>query len=370
MTHASTVTVDQMRGKLLSLDDVRNRLAATEPIDSLTFDNTTDVRFRLNPGWNHGAESRQGTEVIDASVSVNGTEVQLTQDALFEAMSLIRLPKGFASDTPPELVEPLLNYWFRSGFGEEKAHKLMSVNGVGGAIVRASIKPYSNVLLVEKILDGIEAKYGQGEVLVDYKFSHTMAGTHARFIIPEYRRDIENSGTENDTWSVGVDFRNSLIGKGQTSIKGYQFRWWCTNGSIDVANEVEPWSRRGQAGQSEEVYEWAREAVDEVLGGLEGSLDSIQAMTSINLQGHTVDVLEDYFDKYKIPRNLQGTITDALVDEDTLTMYSLMQAFTQVANDSDMDPDQVSRLMRVGGDIAASSNDRCDSCHRGFRHRH
>jgi len=46
----------------------------------------------------------------------------------------------------------------------------------------------------------------------------------------------------------------------------------------------------------------------------------------------------------------------------------LMQAFTQAANDTDMNPDQAARLMRVGGDIAASSNDRCDSCHRGFRH--
>lgn len=368
MVHASSVTVEEMRPKLLTLDAARERLATTEPLGSLEFDNTSDVKFRLMPGWNHGAESRKGTDVIDASVSVNGTEVPLTQDALYEAMSRIRLSKGIGTDTPPEFIEPLLNYWFRSGFGDNKAHKIMTVNGVGGAIVRASVKPYSNLLLMDKIIEGIQAKYGDGEILVDYKLDHSVENTHLRFVIPEYVRNIENSGTADDSWSIGIDFRNSLIGKGQTAIKGYQFRWWCTNGSIDVANEIEPWSRRGQAGQSDEVYEWARQAVDDVLGGLEGSLDSIQAMTDMTLTGHTVDVLDDYFEKYKIPKPLRDTITDTLVDESTLTMYSLMQAFTQTANDSNMDPEQAARLMYIGGDIAASSDNRCGACQRGFRH--
>jgi hypothetical protein len=61
-------------------------------------------------------------------------------------------------------------------------------------------------------------------------------------------------------------------------------------------------------------------------------------------------------------------ITDALVDESTLTMYSLMQAFTQVANDPSMEPEQVSRLMKIGGSIAATAGHRCKACQRGFRH--
>lgn len=368
MVHASSVTVDKMRPKLLTLDQARERLAQTEPLSTYQFDSGSDVKFRLNDGWNHGAESRKGTDVVDATVSVNGTELALTQDALNEAFALVRLPKGLAADTPPSLVEPLLNYWFRSGFGEEKAHKVLAVDGVGSAITRASVQPYSNLDLTERILSGIEAKYGEGEVLVDYKFTHDLERTYMRFVIPEYRRDIVNSGTDNDTWSVGIDFRNSLIGKEQTSISGYLFRWWCTNGAVDTLNDAGVWSRRGAAGRSDEVYEWARQAVDDVLGGLEGSLDLVQNMTEMNLQGHTVDVLNDYFDKYKIPTSMQSAITDALVDEDTLTMYSLMQAFTQVANDSSLKPQHAARLMRVGGDIAASSNDRCESCHRGFRH--
>jgi hypothetical protein len=368
VVHSTSVTVDAMRGKLLTLDDVRERVGSTEPLATYPFDATTDVRFRLNPGWNHGADTRKETDVVDALVSVGGSELQLTQGALYEAMGLMGMPKGMGTEFPPELVEPMLNYWFRGGAGDDKSYKVLSTNNRAAAITRASVKPYSNLELIDRVLQGIEAKYGEGEVLVDYKFTHNLERTHARFIVPEYRRDIVNSGTDNDTWSVGIDFRNSLIGKEQTAISGYLFRWWCTNGAIDTLNDAGTWSRRGQAGQSEEVYEWARDAVDEVLGGLESSLDLIQNMTEMNLQGHTVDVLDDYFTKYKVPTKMQDVITSALVDEDTLTMYSLMQAFTQAANDTDMDPKQAARLMRVGGDIAAGANNRCDSCYRSINH--
>jgi hypothetical protein len=368
VVHASSVTVDAMRGKLLTLADARERLAATEPLATMEFDNSSDVRFRLNDGWAHGAKSRQGNELVDAAVSINGQEVQLTQDALYEAMGIIHLPAGIGSDTPPEYIEPLLNYWFRNGFGEEKRHKLLTVNGVGAAVVRASLKPYSNLELSQRVVDGIAAKYGEGEVLVDYKFTHDLEKTHMRFIVPEYRRDIVNTGTDNDTWSVGIDFRNSLIGKGQTSISGYLFRWWCTNGAQDILNDAGTWSRRGQAGQSDDVYDWAREAVDEVLGGLESSLDLVQEMTSMNIEGHTSTVLDDYYEKYKIKPDLQNVITNAMVDEDNLTLYSVMQAFTQAANTTDMDHAMSARIMRIGGDIMAGANNRCDSCQRGFRH--
>lgn len=368
MVHSTYVTVDAMRDKLLTLDEVREKLGSTEPLATYPFDADTDIRFRLNPGWNHGASTRKETDVIDAAVSVAGSELQLTQGALYEAMSLMGMPKGLGTDFPPDLVEPMLNYWFRGGCGENKAYKVLSTSSLAAAVTRASVKPYSNLELTEKILDGIQAKYGEGEVLVDYKFIHNLERTHIRFIVPEYCRDIVNSGTDNDTWSVGIDFRNSLIGKEQTSISGYLFRWWCTNGAIDTLNDAGTWSRRGQAGQTDEVYEWAREAVDEVLGGLESSLDLIQNMTSMNLQGHTVDVLDDYYLKYEVPTKIQEAITSALVDEDTLTMYTLMQAFTQAANDTGMDPKQAARLMRVGGDIAAGANNRCDSCFRSISH--
>jgi hypothetical protein len=368
VVHSSSVTVDEMRGKLLTVDEARERLATTEPLTELPFDSSSDVKFRLHDGWNHGAKSRTDTEVVDASVSVNGTEVRLTQGALYKAMEQIHLSKGIGTDTPPEYIEPLINYWFRNGFGEEKQHKILAVDGVGSAIVRASVKPYSNIELMDRILQGISAKYGDGEVLVDYKFLHNLDETRMRLIVPEYRRDIVNTGTDNDTWSVGIDFRNSLTGKKQTSVSGYLFRWWCTNGAIDTLNDAGTWSRRGSAGQSDEVYEWARQAVDEVLGGLESSLDHVQAMTDMTLEGHTIDVLEDYYDKYRIKPELRDAVTSHMVDESNLTMYSLMQAFTQVANDADLSPDKAAEMMRIGGHIAATSNDRCDSCQRGFRH--
>ncbi len=368
MVHSTSVTVDKMRGKLLTLEEARNCLASTEPLTELPFDANSDVKFRLHDGWSHGAKTRQDNEVVDASVSVNGTEVQLTQGALYKAMEAIHLPKGIGSETPPEYIEPLINYWFRSGFGEEKSHKILAVDGVASAIVRGSVKPYSNLRLLDNVLLGIESKYGEGEVLVDYKFGHSLDDTRLRLVVPGYRRDIVNSGTPDDTWSVGIELRNSLTGKKQTAVSGYLFRWWCTNGAIDTLNQVDAWSRRGAIGQTDEVYEWARQSVDEIFAGLEGSLDKVQDMTDMPLDGHTIDVLEDYYDKFKLKDDVRNAITNLMVDETNLTMYSLMQAFTQVANSADMAPDMAAQMMRIGGKLVATSDHRCDSCHRGYNH--
>ena len=368
MVHASSVTIDKMRGKLLTLEQARNRLATTEPLTELHFDANSDVKFRLHEGWAHGAKSRQDNEVVDAAISVNGTEVQLTQGALYKAMEAIHLPKGIGSDTPPKLIEPILNHWFRDGFGEEKTHKILAVDGVGSAIVRGSVKPYSNLRLLDNVLAGIEAKYGEGEVLVDYKFGHSLDDTRMRIVVPGHRRDITNTGTPDDTWSVGIELRNSLTGKKQTAVSGYLFRWWCTNGAIDMLNQVDAWSRRGAIGQTDEVYEWARQSVDDILGGLEGSLDHVQAMTDMPLDGYTIDVLEDYYDKFKLKDDIRNAITNSMVDETNLTMYSLMQAFTQVANSADLPDSTVAQMMNIGGKLVATSDHRCESCHRGFNH--
>jgi hypothetical protein len=86
------------------------------------------------------------------------------------------------------------------------------------------INPFSNLRLLERALEGIEAHYGAGEVLVDSKFAHSLRRTDIRLIVPENRRAMHRTGTDDDTWSAGIQLKNSLIGDVQTSIDGYLFR--------------------------------------------------------------------------------------------------------------------------------------------------
>ena len=370
----SNITIDDVKAKLLTLDTVRETLASTEPLATHEFEVGEGVAFRLEEDFNHGLKALQGDNLVNGYISIGGRELQLTRDALYEATAEAKMTKGFVNFYDSHIVEDALNSAFRAGLGKGE-YKVLGVRGNrAAAITRGAVQPYSNLRMLEIAMDGIERKYGSGEVFADYKFVHNLQRTHLRLIVPEYVRTIENTGTDNDTWSTGIQIVNSLTGLEQTQINGYLFRYWCTNGAIDTrstANSV--WSRRGAAGQGDGVFEWARDAVDEVLGGLEGSLDAVQAMTEISIQGTAREALSDVFREYRVPKPVRDRITSNMINEDTLTMYSLMQAVTEAANSADLAPGDVDRLMRVGGDLPVLAEEgRCSNeapCGR-FLHGH
>lgn len=364
----STIVADDMRQKLLTLDTVREKLSATEPLSSHHLE-PEKTHFVLKSDWAHALESKVGIEPVDAWISItsNGTshDYQLTKDAIQAATSVCGLNTAYVSRTPSSLIEPQLNYWFREGFQhQKKAFKLLAIGGaVGAAITKETINPFSNLRLLEETLDGIEKQYGTKDVLVDYKFQHSLRKTVMRLVVPEKNRMLKNTGTQDDLWSTGIQIKNSLTGEGQTEINGYLFRWWCTNGCTDTATESGIWSRRS-ASTGDDVYEWARTSVDDILGGLEGSLDAVQSLTDIPIEGEANEVLKDVFTQYRVPQATRDRILANMVEASELTMYSLLNAVTQVANGDDIDPKHASSLMSIGGELSHRAHERCNGCHR------
>lgn len=372
-----SITVETMKSKLLSLDQVRTRLATTEPLATEHFTVGDAIRFTVEPGWNHGIDAKAGTELVSVWAHTGKgagyvKDFQLTKDALLEATSLTGMNKTFAVKCPAILLEPQLNYWFQEGLADKRIrdYQLLIANGMGAAITRASIVPFSNLRLVDEAIDAIEARYGKGEVFADYKFTHTLRKTHLRLIIPESMRTLENTGTEDDTWSIGVQVKNSLTGYEQTSVDGYMFRWFCTNGATDTHATSGAFTRRGGSEHREsEVYEWARHAVDDVLGGLEGTLNAVQELTDIPLGQDPQAVLRDVFAYYHVPVAERQRIIAWLEATTTpLTMYTLMAAVTEVANDISLEPSHIENLLRLGGDLPHAATSRCDACRRLLPH--
>lgn len=362
----STVTLDQMRDNLLSLDTVRDALATTEPLAEVSLP-IGSTHFTLQNGWNHGVDTVEGTTPVEAYVSVGGQDFQLSKDAILQATSKVGLQAAYVKKTPSRFIEDQLNYWYGEDRGlGDKELKLLVTRDTGAAITAASLNAFSNLRLLEEALNGIEAKFGQGEVLVDSKFHHSLACTNLRLIVPEHTFTIENSGTPNDIWSMGINLQNSLTGdsSAQTSLDGYLFRWWCTNGAIDTHASSGKWSRKSGGQNAEDVYEWARAAVDDVLGGLEGAFEDIQAMTEIPVAGDVNQILREMFEEHGIPARNQQAVIANMVEDDQLTMYSLMQAVTSVANADGIDPKEQSKLMTAGARLIHSAMDRCDNCHR------
>src|SRR5512141_791506 len=108
-----SVTVEEMKGKLLTLEDVKTRLGKTEPLVAHEFPmrgkKDEVARWRLEPGWNEGVDALEGTDLVSAYMTIDGSEWQLTKDALLEAGSLIGVTRQYMARTPAKLMEPHLN---------------------------------------------------------------------------------------------------------------------------------------------------------------------------------------------------------------------------------------------------------------------
>lgn len=360
---AATVSIDEMRDQLVDLDTVREVLASTEPFSQIPIPKEEDGQrpavFTLHPNWAEGLDHKEGIEPVDATVALGDDEYRLTKDALLEASSAIGITQAYISRTPSELIVPHLNYWYEHN---QKDLKLFVQDSLGVAFTRQGIVPFSNLRLLDELLAGIEAAYGEGEVLVDYKFHHDLRRTAVRLIVPDQRRTIR----PDDAWSAGIQFQNSLTGHAQTptSVSGYLFRWVCTNGAINTFGDSGKWNRRTQGQEDANVYEWARASVDDILGGMEHEFEAIEDLANSPLERDLNEVLADVFETYDVPKGLRSDIIEEAVNTGDLTMYGVQQAVTRAANRVGIEDLHRERLMRIGGDLPHRVGSRCESCNR------
>lgn len=372
---ADVVTIEDMRPRLLTLDQARERLSSTEPLAERKFEAQTGVRFLVQDDWDTVAETMMGPDLTDSYARLydGGEDFRLTKDALLEAGAKVGIPRKLQERSPASWLQAGLNHWFSGCSGWEGKEFKAFVAGTSDpqlvAFGSGTISPFSNLGLIDKLAEGLQAAYRvpADEILVDYKFTHSLELTHGRLVVPGHLRNVRGPGTADpdDQWSTGVQWRNSQLGLRPVSVDGYLFRWWCTNGATDTLVTSGQFNRRVSGHEDGDVYEWARAAVDNVLGGLEHSLDGVAAATSIPVEQDVNLVLDDLFRQHSIPAKLRQQVIEYMAETGgDLSMYTLMQAVTQVANEPTLSPAAVDKLMRVGGHIAHSAEMRCSACRR------
>lgn len=355
MAHATSVPLEDMRDRLKSIDWVREQLSVTEPLSELPF-TASDARVRYEPGWADVGD----TDYTGAYLRIAGSEYQLTKQGALELGAVCHLPRsGLQEKTPPHVLEPFVNWWLSSGSDvESRELKALCSEDKIAAIARGTVSPFSNLRLLDTMLAGIEKKFGQGEVLADYKFHHTLEATALRLIVPGERRIIAGTSVPDDTWSVGIDFRNSLTGLKQTSIRGYLFRWWCTNGCIDTQNDTGAFSRRGQT--EDDALNWAALTVEEVLGGLEPMFDQVQHLVGERVAGDVQSQMDGLFDDNDINTADRHRIIEEMAETDEMTAYGLLNAITVTANQDGLDHRAVNKIMSMGGQLVSTHAQRCN----------
>jgi hypothetical protein len=340
-----------MRSQLIPLEQVQNTLATTEPLNTLFISQVDKIRFEADPEWGVTLGNVHDDAVVGMRAIINGETHALTKTAALAMGANFGLPGTYARKLPSPLLESQLNYWYSAGLGDRTFNFLTSGDDQNiAAVTKSTLKPFSNLALLERVLEGISDVYGGDNVVADYKMSHSLLQTDVRLILPDYTRTITDSGTNDDIWSAGVHLSNSLVGKKMTTVEGYLFRWFCTNGATTRLEDVGTWSRRTD-GQNDDVYTWARESVDAIFEGIEGKFDEVQALTALPLNGNTGEVLRSIFEQHSVPVSQRQGIIDNMLESENPTMYGVMQSITQLANDPDLSPDRADKLMRIGGDV-------------------
>jgi hypothetical protein len=373
MPHAGVVDFDAMRDKLLTVEDVAERLAATEPLSEVSFttgQKTLAVHFKDDEEgkpWH----KRPGTEPAPVWLQA-GETYQLTAEAAQQLGSRCHMPDGYQLLVPGEMLAYDLDYWLHTGLGETELKLLIAGHGkdlhgkdvpLVQGVCRPSIIPFSNLKFLEVMLSRIKKAYGDTEVLADYKFHHDLERTALRLIVPGKDRFMTGTAVADDRWSLGLDFYSSVIGLRPSTLAGYLFRWWCTNGSTEESATSSRFSRRGSS--EDDAMEWARDSVDAILGGLESGFDQLQELTAIPVEGEVVPVLQGLFKEFGVAKAERARIIETMADMGgQLSMYELQSAVTMAANIDDLDDNHVRRLLAMGGHIAHAHRGLCDACHQ------
>ena len=253
---------------------------------------------------------------------------------------------------------------YRLGAGMGKAEFNMLSTGddlIASAFVKPTKRPFSNLALLDAVEEQVRKRLGSTtEILVDYKFNHSLARTDIRLVIPEVPHLID-SDTVDDQWCAGVHISNSLIARSQTSVEPYLFRWVCTNGATSQYGETGKWNRRRQGQTESDVLAWAQRAVDDAFESFPQKWLELQKLTQVNIEGNAEEILREVFRTYGVPYTQQNEILSDMHEQEELTMYSLMQSITQLANNPALKPERVDALMRIGGSIPTALFDPLNS---------
>lgn len=349
--------VEKGRGRLLSLSDTYDRLGSTEPMTSVPIREGSDVRFTLDSDWAMDLEATESDELVGAHIEVDGFSLQLTKEAALQAGAAFGLPAAYVKKTPAKYIEPQLNYWYNAGIGTQ-AFNLMAQpkKDAAYAFAKPTVEPFSNIKLLETIEKTVRQLYS-GEILVDPKFDHSLTETNIRLVFPDLAYEITDTNMDDhsleDLWSPGIALKNSLIGKKQTHVEGYLFRWASFGGSIFPVGSGS-WSRKSQGQLEDLVHEWARETVlQDVWHTYPTVFPLVQALTRQGIGHNLGEILREVFEMHKVPVTQRNIIIEELLPIADPTMYHLQAAISRTANDRNVTPARVDTLLRISGAVTA-----------------
>lgn len=363
--------------KNLTLAEVEGLLKTTEHLSSVpvNMDGTgKQTVFSLPSGWNVGLKAKEGLEITDATMGIGDQTWHLSKEAALGIAHGIGLPPAYVMKTPGVLVQSHLNYWAQHS--PDLNFKMLVANDNALAITKESIAQFSNTDLLYAVLETCAGllpseedseDWTEQSLLIDGNSHHDLHGTTLRIAFPqELAVKVQTQrygGTVEDTWTYGVQLRNSLTGKFPLSVQG--FLWSPeTEGGIVLIPGAARFNRKTMGQDLFEVLEWVRSATQDVFQHLPHAADTVQTLASESIAKGLSKVLADVFQTYKVPLKGRHLVMDYVSDRQDFTYYGLVTALIKAANNPELPPHHVTTILEICGDLAEQAHDRCTSCQR------
>lgn len=368
----SAVPFIDTEGVMLPVSAVREKLAATEPGDSVRFwTGLPDLRAVYGKGWAEGEPTMAAPAWL---FMPDGTCYQLTRQAASQLGSKCRVNQKQQEWLPVWLLDQTATWALTEGLGDKELQLFLAPGDGEGppkeggaepdavrlasAVCGATIEPFSNLRLLDVVLLATRAAFGHAtadHAVVDYKFFNDLEHASFRVVFPDLQQTVAG---EDDAWCYGIEVSNSPIGLKQLVVNGYMFRFSSTGGISDVENTAGGFSRRGSS--PDEAYAWCAEAVTRIYEGMESAFNGLRALLASDMDEDYEPVMTQLFKESPVAKELQLRILEDLEGEpEELTMLHLAAAASETANLEDSTWRDVHTLLELAGHIVHQGGGMC-----------
>ena len=341
-------------GTVMTYEELKTVLNETESLTERLFELGEDnLEFSID----------EDDEDNPIKLTINSEKFSLTADAIAQALSSAKIPKGIIDVYDIDIILPLVNWYYSEKDGEMKAltkdKKILAFTRPGTSI-------YSTVDMLDEMVRAL----GNFEI-TDYHFSnvhHTLKETQFCLVTPHQTFDLE----DGDVLRSGIFVQHSVVGAKPTSMSGFVSRDYHENGMIS-AQAFEQWSRK-QAKKSDDitseedhydVYTWSFDTADTMLRTFKNDAKSIKFLQGVEVGNHAGTLFNDVFDKNSLPAGVRKLVREEYVDQPGQTLYDLWNAISLTADRTELEDDLSNRkkVLEAAGKLADHPQS-CPNCHR------
>jgi len=275
----------------------------------------------------------------------------LTPESFVRLGQLCGIPGPYSSKCPIHLIVPHINYWASEEL--EDIQLLVDMDDQ----VQAFCKPSNEFVLPSTIFSIVEDAL-DGEIVYD-KPSFDVDFCHIGATSPSTEYD-----KGDDVMHGGLSIVYAPDGKVPMTVSSYLLKQICTNGMVAPMSTFK-WRRNS----NDQLEVWLAEAAAAAVGALREEADRLIDMKNYVVTEHVGDVLNSLYSTYRVPVDIQETVTARVLNTGAETMYDIVDAFTWViSHDIELtdDPKTQHKMMMAAGEMAAHP-EACSQCHRVFR---